>query len=118
MASRDFKNVQALERAVKILAFRLTGIDGATPVATPDTGIESVAQSPGDITITLEDKYSSLLSCQLTLGATDGAPAATAAAYESDTVSTTKTIVIDTAGSPDANDTIDVALFLKNSSVT
>ena len=118
MANRDFKDVQALEREVKILAFRLTGINAGTPVATPNTGIASVAQAGGDITITLEDKYSSLLSCQLTLGATDGAAAATLAAYQEDTVSTTKTIVIDTAGSPDANDTLDVALFLKNSSVT
>ena len=118
MANRDFKDVQALEREVKILAFRLTAINAGTPVATPNTGIASVAQAGGDITITLEDKYSSLLSCQLTLGATDGAAAATLAAYQTDTVSTTKTIVIDTAGSPDANDTLDVALFLKNSSVT
>lgn len=118
MANRDFKDVQALEREVKILAFRLTGINAGTPVATPNTGIESVAQAGGDITITLEDKYSSLLSCQLTLGATDGVVASGVAAYQTDTVSTTKTVVIDTAGSPDGNDTLDVALFLKNSSVT
>lgn len=117
MANRDFKDVQALEREIKILAFRLTGINGGTPVATPDTGVASVAQAGGDITITLEDKYNSLLSCQLTLGATDGEAAATAVAYQSDTVSTTKQIIIDTAGA-DANDTIDVALFLKNSTVT
>lgn len=118
MASRDFKGVQALERAVKILAFRLTGINGGTPVATPNTGVASVAQSGGDITITLEDKYSSLLSCQLTLGATDGEAGATLAQYQSDAVSTAKTILVDTAGTLAAEDTIDVTLFLKNSSVT
>ena len=118
MANRDFKDVQALEREVKILAFRLTAINGGTPVATPNTGIASVAQSTGDITITLEDKYSSLLSCQLTLGATDGVAGATLAQYESDTVGTSKTILVDTSGTLAAEDTIDVVLFLKNSSVT
>ena len=122
MANRDFKDVQALEREVKILAFRLTGINGGPPVATPNTGIASVAQAGGDITITLEDKYSSLLSCQLTLGATDGAAAATLAAYETDTVSSAGTMTFYTvtggsAADPTNGATLLMVFDVKNSSV-
>ena len=71
MANRDFKDVQALEREVKILAFTVSVLNG-TPVVTPSTGVTSVTEASGDYTITLDDKYSSLLCAQVALGATDG----------------------------------------------
>jgi len=117
MASRDFKNVQALERQVKILAFTVSALDG-TPVATPSTGVASITEGSGDYTITLDDKYSSLLCCQLTLGATDGAQGLTGAFLQSEDVNGAKTLVVDSTGTADANDRLHVALYLKNSSVT
>ena len=117
MANRDFKNVQALEREVKILAFTLSGLDG-TVVATPSTGITSLVESSGDYTITLDDKYSSLLCAQVTLGATDGDCDLTQAHINSEDVDGAKTVVIDTAGTAAATDRLHVVLYLKNSSVT
>jgi|TARA_Y100000114_G_C11752384_1_gene325060 hypothetical protein len=116
MANRDFKDVQALSREVKILAFTVSALNG-TPVATPSLGVDSISESSGDYTITLEDKYNSLLCAQVTLGATDGSQGLTGAFIESEDVNGAKTIVIDTTGTADANDRMHVALFLKNSSV-
>jgi hypothetical protein len=117
MANRDFKDVQALEREVKILAFTVSALNGSTPVATPSLGVASIGVSSGDYTITLEDKYNSLLCAQVTLGATDGVQGLTGAFIESEDVNGAKTIVIDTTGTADANDRMHVSLFLKNSSV-
>ena len=116
MANRDFKDVQALEREVKILAFTVSALN-ATPVVTPSTGVASVTESSGDYTITLEDKYSSLLCCQLTMGATDGTQGVTTAFLQSEDVNGAKTLLVDTTGTADATDTLHVALYLKNSSV-
>ncbi len=69
MANRDFKNVQALERELKIIAGRVTfshfwryrndqrryGFRGCPRW-----------QQPGDYTITLTDKYTDLLHCSAT----------------------------------------------------
>lgn len=117
MANRDFKDVQAIEREVKILAFTVSALNG-TPVATPSTGVASITESSGDYTITLDDKYSSLLCAQVTLGATDGDCDLTQAHVESEDVNGAKTVVIDTAGTAAATDRLHVALYLKNSSVT
>tara|TARA_R110000824_G_scaffold7968_4_gene36349 strand:+ start:2936 stop:3289 length:354 start_codon:yes stop_codon:yes gene_type:complete len=117
MANRDFKDVQALEREVKILAFTVSVLNG-TPVVTPSTGVTSVTEASGDYTITLDDKYSSLLCCQLTLGATDGTQGLTGAFLQSEDVNGAKTLLVDSIGTADATDTLHVALYLKNSSVT
>lgn len=116
MANRDFKNVQALKREVKILAFTVSALEG-TPVATPALGVTSIAESSGDYTITLDDKYSSLLCCQLTLGDTDGTPGLTAAVVKSEDVNGAKTIVVDSTGTADSGDRLHVALYLSNTDV-
>tara|TARA_R100001129_G_C5186015_1_gene209341 strand:+ start:31 stop:393 length:363 start_codon:yes stop_codon:yes gene_type:complete len=120
MANRDFKNVQALEREIKILAFRVSGLDNSTNTVTPSTGVASSTISGDRVTITLTDKYSSLLSAQLTMGASDGTSiSGNGPLLQSHDVSGAKTVLVDMGGAtPDANDTLDVALFLKNSSVT
>tara|TARA_Y100000401_G_C8313001_1_gene220844 strand:+ start:91 stop:453 length:363 start_codon:yes stop_codon:yes gene_type:complete len=120
MANRDFKDVQALERAVKILAFRVSGLNNATNTVTPSTGVASSTITGDRVTITLTDKYSSLLSAQFTMGASDGTSiGGNGPLLQGHDVNGAKTVVVDMGGStPDANDTLDVALFLKNSSVT
>ena len=120
MASRDFKNVQALERQVKILAFTVSSLNTGTNTVTPATGVASSTITSDTVTITLEDKYSSLLCAQLTMGATDGTSiSGNAPLIKSEDVNGAKTVVIDLQGAtPDANDSIHVALYLKNSSVT
>lgn len=120
MANRDFKDVQALEREVKILAFTVGSLDTGTNTVTPSTGVASSTISSDVVTITLTDKYSSLLCAQLTMGATDGTSiAGNAPLLKAEDVNGAKTVVVDMGGTtPDGNDSLHVALFLKNSSVT
>ena len=118
MANRTFQDVQAVEREIKILATTLSAVNTTTPVATPSLGIEKVEEdSSGNYTITLKDKYNSLLCAQVTLGCSDGTQGLTAAFVKSEDVAGAKTIVIDTTGSADVNDSMHVTLFLKNTSV-
>ena len=118
MANRDFKDVQALEREVKILAFTISALN-ATHVVTPSTGVASSTIAGDTVTITLTDKYSSLLCAQLTMGATDGTSiSGNGPLLKTEDVDGAKTVVVDLVAGPDGNDSLHVALFLKNSSVT
>tara|TARA_R100000963_G_scaffold33895_1_gene26608 strand:+ start:24 stop:371 length:348 start_codon:yes stop_codon:yes gene_type:complete len=114
MANRSFKDVQALGNETKIIAFTLSALNGS-PVATPSIGVASVGISTGDVTITLDDKYNGLLCAQVGIGSLG---AISNAEVKSEDVNGAKTVVIDTTGSPDANDRLHVTLFLRNSSYT
>lgn len=119
MANRDFKDVQALEREVKILAFTVSALDSGTNTVTPSTGVASSTIAGDTVTITLTDKYSSLLCAQLTMGATDGTSiSGNGPLLKTEDVDGAKTVVVDLTAGPDGNDSLHVALFLKNSSVT
>ena len=61
MASRDFKPVKALERAVVILGGCMSFTNGTLNSITEGTGFSCSNISSGVFTITLDDKYSDLL---------------------------------------------------------
>ena len=68
MASRDFKDVQALEREVKIIAGRVS-TDGTSQNTKINGAGYSVGNWSGGVAIvTLEDKYSDLLFASAQLG--------------------------------------------------
>jgi len=61
MANRDFKDVQALERELKIIAGRVS-IDGSEVSSVADgIGFTATRAGTGDYWIYLDDKYTSLM---------------------------------------------------------
>tara|TARA_R110000824_G_scaffold161124_1_gene336263 strand:+ start:8174 stop:8575 length:402 start_codon:yes stop_codon:yes gene_type:complete len=131
MANRDFKFTQAIEREVKFLAFKISGIPlagaGGACTATPSLGIKSVIAVAGAdplITVTLEDKYNGLLSCVATTG--EGA-ACNSVSFNAESVATNGVFTLKLGSyeflstgvgvDPTANDVIQVLVTLKNTSV-
>jgi len=126
MASRDFKNVQALERAVKIITGRVTfSGSGATVTTNAGSGftVARDGSNDGEYIITLADKYTDLLHCSATYVQIAGSDTLFAQ-VEAHDVSSAKTIevhLVNDAGSalaPTNNDQMTFMLLLKNSSVT
>lgn len=93
MAARNFVESQTLTRGVVSLYGKATGTGGAaTQTLTHGAGIASVVQAAtGVITITLADKYATLLGCHVSV--LDSAAAHWSFKVTSETVSSTKTIV-------------------------
>jgi hypothetical protein len=130
MASRDFKNVQSSERAVKIVYGRATIAGSGAPTldASSSIGVKSITRTAaGDYTIVLgssspaaTDKYSKLLWADATIVEADDTDLHVNLA--SDTVSTDGTfkIICATAATPTDPPSGAVLLFkaeLKNTSV-
>lgn len=119
MASRNFNRMQALEMELKQLQLVVSiGASGA-PTVTRGKGVATVVRnSAGQYTITLQDKYNSLVgfSCtQLVATAQDTTPQ-----LASETVNTTKTVVLrtltaGTATDPSSGSKLFITLSLKNS---
>ena len=72
MASRDFKAVKALERAVVIIGGRVAFTDCTMTGVSEGSGFTFCNISSGVFTITLDDKYSDLLYCAAHVVGTGG----------------------------------------------
>ena len=122
MANRDFKDVQALERELKIIAGRVTVSSGSCTVA-DGAGFTVGNFSTGVVIITLDDKYSGLLHAGATLNIA-GADDDDFMRLKAHDVTSAKTVTFaahDTAGTADATPAdgeFTFMLLLKNSSVT
>jgi hypothetical protein len=70
MATRQFVNIQTLNKFVKIIAgtFEVAASGGAA-TKVKGMGWEVAETATGEYTITLDDQYNGLLSCQLTIEA-------------------------------------------------
>jgi len=68
MANRDFKDVQALEREVKIIAGRVSTDGSQVNTKINGAGYSVGNWASGIAVVTLEDKYSDLLFASVTLG--------------------------------------------------
>ena len=126
MANRDFKDVQALERAVKIITGRVTFSGSGATVTTNSGSGFTVARdgsNDGQYIITLDDKYSDLLHCSATYVQIAGSDTLFTQ-VEAHDVSSAKTVevhLVNDAGAataPTNNDQLTFMLLLKNSSVT
>ena len=126
MASRDFKDVQALERELKIIAGRVTfSSSGATVTTNAGSGftVARDGSNDGEYIITLTDKYTDLLHCSATYVQIAGSDTLFAQ-VEAHDVSSAKTVevhLVNDAGSalaPTNDDQMTFMLVLKNSSVT
>jgi len=126
MASRDFKDVQALERQLKIIAGRVTfSSSGATVTTNSGSGftVARDGSNAGEYIITLTDKYTDLLHCGATYVQIAGSDTLFTQ-VEAHDVSSAKTVevhLVNDAGSataPSDNDQMTFMLVLKNSSVT
>jgi len=124
MANRSFHRVQSLAREAKHLYAKVSiGATGAPTLQTNDSiGVESVTRdSAGVYIITLDDKYNSLLFCdvmQLESTAED-----LTFQVESEAVATDKTIQLQckaaaTETDPSDGSTLLIRIDVKNSSVT
>lgn len=122
MANRDFKNVQALERELKIVAGRIDVTSGACTV-TDGIGFTVGDFSTGVVVVTLDDKYSGLLHASATLNIA-GADDDDFMRLKAHDVTSAKTVTFaahDTTGTADATPAdgeFTFMLLLKNSSVT
>ncbi len=61
MANRDFKDVQALERELKLLCGRVTTNSSGDSTVADGTGFTAAKAGDGDYWIYLDDKYTSLM---------------------------------------------------------
>ena len=121
MANRDFKDVQALERGLKIISGRVTVASGNCTVA--DGAGFTVGNFSTGVVVTLDDKYSGLLHASATLNIA-GADDDDFMRLKAHDVTSAKTVTFaahDTAGTADATPAdgeFTFMLLLKNSSVT
>ena len=131
MANRDFKGVQALDREVKMIhgSFAIHATDGTTTLASGSVGVASVSVvGTGDVTITLDDKYSKFLGAHFTYLDAAAADAKKPIVHiTAETVATTKTVVLQFSNADDGGisadadvggDTVYFMIWEKNSSVT
>lgn len=112
---------------VELFAVVSIGASGA-PTLSRGQGIASIArQSAGQYLITLQDKYNSLLQCNVQQKAASAgtAPAAPLSLVDSETVSSTKTVVVkmraidnSTATDPADGQVLYINLVMSNSSVS
>ena len=125
MASRVFREVQALNHETKIVGGSFTTIGSSSPDSANNTGKGwSVARTgTGELTVTLEDTYSALISgqCSLALNAAGDSKVQFGAVD----VVTAKTIVIRTITgtsaadiAANANNRVHFTLFLRNTDIT
>lgn len=126
MANRDFKDVQALERELKLIAGRVTFSDSGATVTTNAGSGFTVARdgsNAGEYIVTLTDKYTDLLHCSATYVQIAGSDTLFAQ-VEAHDVASAKTVeihLVNDAGSataPTNTDQMTFLLVLKNSSVT
>jgi hypothetical protein len=127
MANRTYSKFQALEKEVKKLYLKAAiGASGAPTIsATASKGVASIARSAaGKYTITLSDKYNSLLDFNAVLLKSDGAKSSAGGfTLVSEDVAGAKTIVVwflDNAGAAveiDSGAVLRVSIEVKNSSV-
>ena len=124
MADRIFYGVQALNPSVKIIAgsFLPNGSSAVASATTTGQGYSVVRTNTGLFTITLTDKYNSLISGQVSLAL--NAVAQTVVQFGAIDVSSAKTITINavTSGSAadiasNANNRIHFLLILSNTNV-
>ena len=129
MANRDFKDVQALEREVKVISGSFLFSNDGTSTLSNAVGVVSTnTMASGLVTLTLSDKYSRFLGCQVTYkDAAHAAAKVPVVSLSSETVSTTKTVILQFTNSDDGGlcangdvdgDTVFFQIFVKNSSVT
>jgi len=118
MANRNFKRVQGLDNELKIIAGYFTG-SGSTAVKQAGTGWNVERTATGVYTITLEDRYPSLISAQASYGGPTMVYDYNAILIASYDVAVTGTIVLDhyveIATKQDLDGDIHIAFFLKNS---
>ena len=122
MANRSFNRMQALNKEVKMIAGRLEDDD----TKNAGLGWSGANSGTGIYTVTLEDKYPTLLACTATIQSTTGADDYNICIASHD-VSSAKTIVFHvyksdgdgTATLTDLGDTDEIhfAAFLQNSSL-
>lgn len=121
MANRNFSTVQSLNREVKIIAgsFSIAASGGAA-TKLQGRGWSAAKSATGVYTITLEDKYTALISAVASVKAATAVDLV--AQIKSHDVSSARTVVIDlnavaTPTEPSAVTEIHFVLFLRNSSV-
>lgn len=121
MANRIFSPVQALAKQVKVLSGKITiGGSGAVSGVTSKCGFTAAKTATGQITVTLEDKYTALLGADCTFLRTNFA--ATRVEVKSENVANGSLIIHTgdmTTGEADAasGTVILLTLFLKNTDV-
>ena len=124
MASRDFKAVKALERAVVIIGGRIAFTDGTMTGVSEGTGFTCSNISSGVFTVTLDDKYSDLLYCDAHVIGTGGPERYIECTAHDVNGAKTLSFVCndhsdnDVTGDSDSDQEIQFIAFLKNSSVT
>jgi hypothetical protein len=129
MANRDFKGVQAIQREVKMVSgsFEFHATDG-TSILSNAVGVTSTGDlTAGLVTLTLDDKYSRFLGVNFTYqDAVLDVTKVPVICLSSETVNTTKTVVLQFTNSNDGGlcanadvggDTVYFCVWLKNSSV-
>lgn len=127
MANRNFNRYQALTKEAKALFAKVAiGSSGAPTLSAADSlGITSVVRnSTGRYTITLDDKYNALLQVVESRQLASGAPSAVGGmVIRSETVASTKTIVIEFVDASGvavelaSGSTLRLKIDVKNSSV-
>ncbi len=125
MASRVFRDVQALNPELKIVAGSFTTNSSSSPDSANNTGKGwSVARTgTGELTVTLEDTYGGLISAQCSLAL--NAAADSKVQFGAIDVTSAKTVVIRTITgtsaadiAANANNRVHFALFLRNTDIT
>ncbi len=110
MANRNFKRVQSLNNQTKIIVGRFSTTAGGVATKLAGLGFTVAGSGSGAYTVTLDDKYPTLLA------ATANALGSTAAVeVVSHDVPGTKEIVLD--GGSDFDGEIHFAIYLNNSQV-
>jgi hypothetical protein len=124
MASRDFKPVKALERAVVIIGGRMAFTNGTLDGISEGTGFSCSNISSGVFTITLDDKYSDLLYTAAHVVGTGGPERYIECTAHDVSSAKTLSFVIndhsdnDVTGDSDNDQEVQFIAVLKNSSVT
>lgn len=131
MANRDFKDVQALDREVKMIhgSFSIHATSGATTLASGSVGVESVGEvGTGTVVITLDDKYNKFLGAHFTYLDAAAADAKKPLVHiTAETVSTNRTLTLQFSNADDGGisadadvggDTVYFMIWVKNSGVT
>ena len=118
MASRNFKRVQALNTEVKLIGGRLEDDD----TKNAGLGWSGANTGTGVYVITLEDKYSALISCTATVQSTAGTDDYSVCITAHDVSAATPTITFNVAVAgtlTDLGDTDEIhwTAMLQNSSV-
>lgn len=120
MANRNFDVMQALEKGVKVIAGSISIGSNAAVSSETIMGASVAKTGTGAYTITLEDAYPALLSCNLTVmaaTAVDLVPQIVSADVVSAKTIVFKLLTGATATDPSAACKVQVMIVLKNSTV-